>query len=205
MARKKKQNKEIQDAKSELKATLKERRFDIFSRVLLILSITIFLIFRFVTPKFDVDGISMQPTLYNSDVILTMNTQDVKRNDIVVFDSQKMTHNPEERLAIKRVIGISGDKIKIVDGVTYLNGEILKEDYISAINVGDNVEEFVLPNGYLYLMGDNRLNSLDSRTYGMIPQSLVKSKLLYNIYNKERLNNWFFNLENKLPFKKKTT
>lgn len=77
---------------------------------------------------------------------------------------------------IKRVIGIAGDQIKITDGKIYLNGEELKEDYIS-----DNIttespafNDFIVPEGYIFAIGDNRNNSIDCRSFGCIPLEKVE-------------------------------
>ncbi len=80
---------------------------------------------------------------------------------------------------IKRVIAIEGDLIQIRDGKVYLNGELLSEDYL-AENVRTKIvyyNEIVVPEGCVFVMGDNRDESMDSRTFGCIPVDKIEGKL----------------------------
>lgn len=80
---------------------------------------------------------------------------------------------------IKRVIGIEGDQIKIADGKVYLNGEELQEDYIAegAVTLSDRYTDITVPEGYVFVMGDNREHSTDSRSFGCIPVEKIESKV----------------------------
>ena len=80
---------------------------------------------------------------------------------------------------IKRVIGIEGDHIKIEDGKVYLNGEELQEDYVAegAVTISDRYADLVVPEGYVFVMGDNREHSTDSRSFGCIPVEKIESKV----------------------------
>lgn len=80
---------------------------------------------------------------------------------------------------IKRVIGIEGDHIKIEDGKVYLNGEELQEDYVAegAVTLSDRYVDITVPEGYIFVMGDNREHSTDSRSFGCIPLEKVESKV----------------------------
>jgi len=80
---------------------------------------------------------------------------------------------------IKRVIGIEGDHIKIENGKVYLNGEELDEPYLrDGIETESNLfTDITVPQGYIFVMGDNRPHSTDSRSFGCIPVEKVESKV----------------------------
>ena len=83
---------------------------------------------------------------------------------------------------IKRVIGLPGEHVEIKDGKVYINGEELAEDYLpegtETTPVSGAYIDIVVPDGYLYVLGDNRGGSTDSRRFGCIPKDRVESKVL---------------------------
>lgn len=85
---------------------------------------------------------------------------------------------------IKRVIGIAGDHIKIEDGKVYLNDEELNEPYIreGVTTQKDNFSDIVVPEGCVFVMGDNRSQSTDSRDFGCIPLEKVESKVVLRFW-----------------------
>jgi len=83
-----------------------------------------------------------------------------KRGDIVVFEAPD---KPEEDY-IKRIIGLPGETIEGIDGVVYINGEPLKEDYLKEPMIG-SFGPYVVPEGHYFMMGDNRNQSYDSRMW----------------------------------------
>ncbi|MBF0409211.1 MAG: signal peptidase I [Candidatus Riflebacteria bacterium] len=100
-----------------------------------------------------------------------------KRGDIIVFKyPDKEVANPP-RDFIKRVIGLPGDSVKIIDGVTFINGNPLQEPYIAQPPWQDY--ETAVPNDSLFVMGDNRNNSADSRTWGMMPLANLKGQAIF--------------------------
>lgn len=85
---------------------------------------------------------------------------------------------------IKRVIGIAGDHIEIKDGVVYLNNQILEEPYLKQETLTEEkkIKDIVVPNGYVFVMGDNRASSTDSREIGCIPVDKIESKAVFRFW-----------------------
>ena len=85
---------------------------------------------------------------------------------------------------IKRVIGLAGDKIKIESGKVYVNDEQLEESYLqnNVYTEGGVYYNITVPEGYIYVMGDNRPQSVDSRIFGCIPIDKVESKVLIRFW-----------------------
>lgn len=81
---------------------------------------------------------------------------------------------------IKRVIGLPGDHIQIKDGRVYVNGEKLEESYISNEISTESfiLNDFTVPEGYYFMMGDNRERSSDSRTLGCIPKNKLEGRVV---------------------------
>lgn len=85
---------------------------------------------------------------------------------------------------IKRIIALPGEHVKIENGNVYINGQLLNEEYLQAgvETSGFIFNDFVVPEGYLFVMGDNRKGSMDSRQLGCIPMSKVESKVLLRFW-----------------------
>lgn len=119
-----------------------------------------------------VDGESMLPTLHDKERLIVNKAVylwgEPKRGDIIVF------HATHDKDWIKRVIGESGDVVEVKNGVLYINGEQIEEPYLDP-SAGFMMHDFreVVPEGELFVMGDNRPNSRDSRNIGTIPISSV--------------------------------
>jgi signal peptidase I len=121
---------------------------------------------------FRVDGYAMVPALHSGDEVLVDPEAYAKRaperGDIVVFDPPVASEKPY----IKRVIGVAGDTIEIKqDGYVYVNGVKLEEPYIQGGITECNVrkcEPMTVPEGSVYVLGDNRRNSSDSRIFGTV-------------------------------------
>ena len=154
-----------------------------WAKALLIAFAAVWLIRYFLFTPIVVDGESMMPTLENGDRMIVNKIGEPNRNDIVVF------HAPEKKDYIKRVIGLPGDHIAYKNDQLYINGEPQEEPYLesnkSQVNGGTLTEDFtleertgekVIPEGYLFVMGDNRRNSTDSRLIGLVPLEEVIGK-----------------------------
>ncbi len=124
-----------------------------------------------------VDGISMEPTFNDKDIEIAIyiKNKEFKRGDIVNIDSVAL-----ERSIVKRIIGLEGDVICIENGKFYLNNKEFKEDYIQDdVDYSKHNGLFVIvPKGYIFVMGDNREESNDSRNFGCICKTEVRSKVL---------------------------
>ena len=141
-----------------------------FAKTIITALVIALLITTFIKPTL-VKGYSMYPTIepYNYLIVnkLPYITGEPERGDIVVFKAHIYSDNGEEKDLIKRVIGIAGYVIEIRDGIVYRNGKALKEDYIyGGITPGD-MAPITVSEGYIFVMGDNRANSMDSRDPGI--------------------------------------
>ncbi len=87
---------------------------------------------------------------------------------------------------IKRVIGLPGEHVEIKDGKVYINGEVLQEDYLQEGIVTDagisGFDDFIVPENYVFAMGDNRNHSTDCRAFGCIPLEKIESKVWIRIW-----------------------
>ena len=156
------------------------RTRDIISMVITLVAAFLIAMFlrSFVFVFATVDGPSMLPTLETGEKIFvtryTYYFQEIERGDIVVCDFPSDSY-PDHY--VKRVIGLGGEKVSIKNGVVYINGEALSEDYILSPPIND-MEETVVPEGCVFVMGDNRNNSTDSRKsyIGPINKKLIIGK-----------------------------
>ena len=144
------------------------------------------LVFVFVLRIMDVHGTSMFPTLNNGDKVLVSDLfYEPARGDIVVFKKDSYDDN---KALVKRVVAVAGDVVNIdfEKGVVYVNGEALEEDYIDVITTTkiDFIGPQTVPDNCLFVMGDNRNASTDSRDkrIGMVDKRLVIGKVLLVVY-----------------------
>lgn len=145
----------------------------------LVLAVVLYFGINAISVRVKVDGTSMVPTLQNGEYILVnklaYKTGEPQRGDIVVF---VFPMNPQEDL-IKRVIGLPGEKVAIHNGVVSINGIQINEPYIAAAPIYDG--EWVVTEGQLFVLGDNRNESKDSHQWGLLPLENVvgKAVLIY--------------------------
>lgn len=143
-----------------------------------------FCIRTFIFEPYMVEGSSMYPSLINHERLIVDKLSyfigEPKKGEVVVFRFPK----DQTRDFIKRVIATGGDSIEMKNGKVFVNGKQLNETYIwhedpKGQNIS-NVRKCVVPNGKIYVLGDNRNNSEDSRfaDVGMVPLNLVKGRAI---------------------------
>ncbi len=154
--------------------------------------IVFFLLQTFVARTFAVEQTSMQSTLEpGQEVIvdrLTPAFSPYKRGDIVVFAAPEQTGRPEP--LIKRVIGVGGDRVELRGGFVFINGQQLNESYTyggEATNPITSVISWTVPDGWLFVLGDHRSVSVDSRAFGPIPISSVVGRAWLRLLPLNRL------------------
>jgi signal peptidase I len=138
------------------------------------------LIATLVLPVLQIEGTSMEPTLVNGDIVLLTKTTAFGRGDICGFAWNN-------KILIKRVIGIPGDWIEIdTDGTVYLNGEKLDEPYAEQIAFGECDLEFPfqVPQEQYFVLGDMRESSIDSRNtlVGCVENEQIIGKIFFRIW-----------------------
>lgn len=140
----------------------------------IILAAILFVVINTISARVRVDGISMRPTLEDGEFVLVSKLSyvlgEAQRGDIIVFH---FPLNPDEEL-IKRVIGLPGDLVMVREGRVYVNGQMLHEPYIAQTPLYDG--EWVVDEGMLFVLGDNRNNSNDSKDWGLLPAKNVVGK-----------------------------
>ncbi|WP_312091327.1 signal peptidase I [Aminipila sp.] len=151
-----------------------------FIKELLIALIIAIVVLQFVKPVI-VSGESMVPTLQDHDLLLLSRQayllEEPKTGDIIVCDTS------EERL-IKRIIAVPGDKVEIINGAVMVNGMVLDEPYIKEAGISGNYPELIIPEGYYYVLGDNREISKDSRyeVVGNVSKEKIVGKAVFRFY-----------------------
>ena len=153
----------------------------------LILAFVLFFGINYVTQRVRVENISMLPTLKPGNLLvvnkLAYRNNNYSRGDIIVFHFQGNT----EEDYIKRVIGIPGDHVVISNGAVKVNGIILNEPYI--MEESRRVNTWDVPEGKLFVLGDNRNDSSDSSSWGFVDMHWVvgQALLLYWPFDQFRL------------------
>ncbi|TWT16142.1 signal peptidase I [Planomicrobium sp. CPCC 101079] len=132
-----------------------------------------------------VHGHSMMPTIEENDKVILTKISSVTNFDLIVFVA------PNGKNLIKRVIGTPGDRVKMENDQLFLNGEPVEEPYLKEniklakqkgyLRLTEDFPEFKVPSGSYYVLGDNRLNSVDSRVFGYILETSVVGEAKFRI------------------------
>ena len=143
--------------------------------------IVVLIVKSFVITPIAVNGDSMFPTLEDNDImILKKYDKEIERFDIVV-----VSYN--NKYLIKRVIGLPGEKIKYENNRLYVNGEYIEEDFLDKATTEDFEISGKIPQGYYFVMGDNREVSYDSRSMGAFSINKILGKTNYTLYPFQRI------------------
>lgn len=161
-------------SRKQFKRALRSTVFALFS--VLILSLALCLVF----PVVRMSSSSMENTLSKGDLLLSIRDTDVQPGDVILF-------NHGEKLLVKRLIAMGGDTITLLeDGTVEVNGQVLEESYVTKPSLENCTIElpFTVPEGQLFVMGDCRANSLDSRNekIGTVAAEQVVGKVLLRIW-----------------------
>lgn len=158
-----------------------------------VLAVILFLVINLISARVRVEGYSMVPTLDNGEYVLISRlsyvTGNYQRGDIIVFRPpmypdisywQRLFGLPgfddQYEDYIKRIIGLPGETVKIENGTVYISDVPLVEPYIEAPPDYSNV--WTVPEGQLFVLGDNRNNSADSHAWGFLPEKNILGKAL---------------------------
>lgn len=151
----------------------------------------VFFVFTFIVSGYTVKGTSMNPTLGDGDrLILSLIYAKPKHGDIVVFTQPDKINEDDTKRLFKRIVAVEGDKIDIdfENGIVYINDEAIKEDYIlePTYRNGTFPMEFplVVGEGQVFVMGDNRNDSRDSRdqSVGLVDKRYLKGKAILKFW-----------------------
>ena len=144
-----------------------------------------FVIKTFLLQAFYIPSLSMAPTLQINDRVLvnkvSYDLHEVHRGDLVVFESPP-NEGSETKDLIKRVIGLPGETVESRDGRMVVNGQVLDEPYLDTDVVTGPLEKVTIPPDHVWVMGDNRANSRDSRFFGAIPESLIIGRAFVRVW-----------------------
>lgn len=174
------------------------------------LAIVIAILVRaFVAQAYWIPSASMEPQLHINDRVvvsrLAFDLHPVHRGDIVVFKSPPGVEPPtsppsnpvarifrdagvalgfaqDQTVLIKRVIGLPGDLVSATGGHVYIDGELLREPYLPKGTFTSSFDPVLVPPGHVWVMGDNRGDSLDSRVFGAIPIHTVVGRAIWKVW-----------------------
>jgi signal peptidase I len=131
----------------------------------------------FLIQAFFIPSLSMYSTLDKGDRVLvnklSYHLHDIHRGDVVVFERPPGVPDTGIKDLIKRVVGLSGDTVESRDGHVYVNDRLLAEKYLDKGVTTVNLTRQTIPEHHIFVMGDNRSNSEDSRVFGPIDEDLV--------------------------------
>lgn len=131
-------------------------------------------------PVLQIYGASMTPTLYDGELVVSVKTSEMKKGDVIAFYYNN-------KILVKRVIASAGEWVELdEDGNLYINGELQDEPYIQEKSLGecDIKMPYQVPEGRIFVMGDHRSVSVDSRSssVGCVAEEQIVGKLIYKVW-----------------------
>ena len=164
----------------EYKKTLK----NVISTLVVVAAISV-LLATFFFPFLQVIGTSMEPNLYNGDILVSIKSDDVKQGDIIAFYYNN-------KVLLKRVIAKAGQVVDILDdGTVLVDGIAIEEPYLNEKSFGNGDIEYPyqVPDGRVFVLGDHRSTSMDSRnsSIGCIADEYIVGKVIYRIWPLNKL------------------
>lgn len=160
-----------------------------------LLAILLFITLReYVLQPFQVEGHSMEPNLHNQDQMVMLRNTEIERYDIVIFPDPRGSGDSY----VKRVIGLPGDELYYVNDTLYLNNTVVEEPYLepskseydgnytSDFSLWDTIGMTSIPEGYYFVMGDNRPYSGDSRQFGLVSEEAIQGEANFIYYPFDR-------------------
>ena len=140
----------------------------------------------FLIQAFFIPSLSMYPTLDEGDRVLvnklSYKLHDVHRGDLVVFERPDGQPESEIKDLIKRVVALPGETIEAREGTVYIDGKALEESYLVEGMTTDNLPRQVIARGHVFVMGDNRTDSADSRVFGAIDEDTIVGRAFVRVW-----------------------
>lgn len=184
MKKKKLVNPGLDSLRAELKRVRYRQRYNSVVRstiyILLTVAAAAVLVATLLLPVLRIYGSSMTPSLYEGDIVVSLKTTDFERGDIISFYYNN-------KILVKRVIAFEGEWVNIdEEGNVYVDGQQLDEPYIDEKALGecDIKLPYQVPDGRLFVMGDHRATSADSRstTVGCVMEEQIVGRIVYRVW-----------------------
>ena len=184
MRKKKLVNPGLDSVRAELKRVRYRQRYNSVVRspiyILLTVAAAAVLVATLLLPVLRIYGSSMTPSLYEGDIVVSLKTTDFERGDIISFYYNN-------KILVKRVIAFEGEWVNIdEEGNVYVDGQQLDEPYIDEKALGecDIKLPYQVPDGRLFVMGDHRATSADSRstTVGCVMEEQIVGRIVYRVW-----------------------
>lgn len=158
----------------------------------IIIVIAVIVIRTFIITPVVVNGDSMVPTLKDGQLLLlTKYNKNYKRNDIVVL-TKAISENSKKEKLVKRIIGLPGEYIEYKDGKLYIDGKKSKDNFAKFTDdfflEAIDIDMKTIPEGKYLVLGDNRTNSIDSRTIGLIDENEIDGIVNFSLWPFEKID-----------------